>query len=223
MANNYTWGFTAAAPQATIPTVNSHDPIGGATNVPINNSITATFSEQMDPMTITTDTFSISQGGAMVPGTVEFDGISTAVFIPINDLTMNTTYTAQITSDVTDAGGIHMANNVSWSFTTGMADTTVPSIVSSTPADGDKGVSVNVAIKITFSEAMDPTSVTFGLLQGANVVDCVNVWDSTLKVLTITPANPLAKNTLYNASINGGTDLAGIGAVSQTWSFTTSP
>jgi hypothetical protein len=99
----------------------------------------------------------------------------------------------------------------------------VPSIVSSTPADGDKGVSVNVAIKITFSEAMDPTSVTFGLLQGANVVDCVNVWDSTLKVLTITPANPLAKNTLYNASINGGTDLAGIGAVSQTWSFTTSP
>ena len=221
MAAAYTWDFTTGTPQATVPTVTSTIPAAGAAGIPINNSITATFSEPMDPMTINVATFQLWQGTAQIVGTVEWDGIDTAVFIPDVDLAMNATYTVKITSDVTDAGGIHMATDKSWSFSTGTADTTIPSIANSIPSNGSTGIAVNAAINITFSEAMDPTSVTFSLMQGTTVVPCDLTWSSSLKTLNASPSSPLTNNTIYTIGISGGTDLAGIGSVDVTWSFTT--
>ena len=223
MAQNYVLGFTTGAPQTTVPMVISTIPSSSATGVPINNSITATFSEGIDPMTITTGTFGLWQGTTLIPGTVEYDGVSSAVFTPLLDLTINTTYYAKITADVTDLAGNHMSADFIWSFTTGAADTTIPSVVSTSPADGDKNVTANSAIKVTFSEAIDPTSINIILMQGTDIVPITIGWNDTGKVVTITPADVLTSNTIYTVYISGGTDLAGIGTVSDTWSFTTSP
>ena len=103
LLNDYTWNFTTGtidtvAPMvvSTIPaavTVNPTDPdnpFGTSTNVPINDAITAYFSEGMDPSTINTNTFTLMQGTTPVAGTVTFDGYETAVFTPSDNLMPNT-------------------------------------------------------------------------------------------------------------------------------------
>jgi hypothetical protein len=174
-------------------------------------------------MTINTATFSLWQGSTPVPGTVEFDGVDSAVFMPLTDLSMNTTYTVQLSTDITDAGGIHMGNMVSWSFTTGTADTVLPTVISMTPASGATNVAVNGPFSIVFSESIDPTSFTFNLLQGNYITSCIISWDAAFKTVTITPANPLAANTAYQATFSGASDLAGNGQLGNSWSFTTAP
>jgi len=223
MAADFTWDFTTGSPQVTVPQVISTIPNGGAGGVPINNPITATFSEEIDPMTITTVTFNLWQGTSRVLGTVDYDGAGTAIFTPTDDLTVGATYTAKITAGVTDLAGIHMANDISWSFTTGNADTSVPSIVSMIPADNATGVATNSIIKVIFSEVMDPTSITFTLQKGTTLIPCTVDWDVSLKTVTLTPADALTSNTLYTAMITGVTDLAGFGMANVTWSFTTAP
>ena len=139
LLSDYTWSFTTGtvdtvAPMvvSTIPaavTVNQTDPdnpFGTSTNVPINDAITAYFSEGMDPSTINTNTFTLMQGTTPVAGTVTFDGYETAVFTPWADLMPNTQYTATITTGAACLGGNTLPQNFVWEFTTGPAQTTVP-------------------------------------------------------------------------------------------------
>ncbi len=152
LAQNFVWSFTTGPAQTTVPMVISTVPASGSSGLPINSSITATFSEAVNPMTINNSTFILMQGNALIPGTVNFDGVSTAVFDPTTDLAVNGTYTVTITTGVTDLAGIPLASNVSWSFMTGSADTVLPTIVSTSPNDGDQNVATNSAIVVTFSE-----------------------------------------------------------------------
>jgi hypothetical protein len=92
-------------------------PDNAATAVAIGNNITATFSEAMDPLTITNQTFTLSQGVNPVTGAVTYIG-NTAGFNPTVDLAPNTLYTATITTDAKDLGGNPLASNHVWSFTT---------------------------------------------------------------------------------------------------------
>jgi len=222
LAQNFVWSFTTGPAQTTVPMVVSSIPASGDTGVPINNSITATFSEAINPMTINTATFSLWQGTAYVPGIVTFNGVNTAVFTPTDDLVINAVYTVQITVGVTDLAGIPMGSNVIWSFTTGAADTTIPTVISTSPVDTATGVSINNSITATFSERMDPSSIIFTLQQGATAVPCTAIYDSVQKMVTITPGVVLTSNTMYTVSISAE-DLAGFGPAIKTWSFTTSP
>ena len=113
-----------------------------------------------------------------------------------------------------------MASPLSWSFTIGAEDTVSPTVVSMIPANGDQNVLTNSSIKVTFSEAMDPTIVTFTLLQGTTAVPYTITYNDSLTVATIIPAAPLTSNTMYTATIYG-TDLEDLAAAATTWSFTT--
>ena len=84
-------------PQTSAPTVSSTDPADGATGVPVNKNIAATFSKAMDPATITPTTFTLMRGTTPVSGTVTYTGV-TAIFDPTDDLAPNTLYTATITT-----------------------------------------------------------------------------------------------------------------------------
>lgn len=96
------------------PTVYATNPLNNATNVAVNSTVTATFSEAMDATTISTGTFTLSG----VAGTVTYSGL-TATFTPSADLEPATTYTATITTGVKDLDGSAMAQSYTWSFTTG--------------------------------------------------------------------------------------------------------
>jgi hypothetical protein len=164
------------------------------------------------------------QGATPVPGVVTYVG-TVATFNPTSDLTPNTVVTATITTGATDLAGNALAANKTWSFTTGAtADTTAPTVSSTIPADTATGVAINQNITATFSEAMDPTTITsttFTVMQGATPVPGVVTYVGT--VATFNPTSDLTPNTVVTATITTGvTDLAGNAlAANKTWSFTT--
>jgi hypothetical protein len=113
LAADYVWSFATGS----LPTVVATDPTNGATAVPLNKVITATFSTTMDPTTINNTTFLLKQGVNSITGTVSYSG-TTASFTPTSALLPNTVYTATITNAVKNTAGNAMAANYTWSFTT---------------------------------------------------------------------------------------------------------
>ena len=117
---------------ATNPTVGSASPGSNATNVPtqVNGSgnvvtgslLTATFSEAMNPLTITPlGTFTLKEtiAGTNAPGTVTMNAANTvATFQPTAALGANKGYTATVSTAAMNAGGTAMPNPIAWSFTT---------------------------------------------------------------------------------------------------------
>lgn len=207
------------------PTVNLTAPLNAATGVALNANITATFSEAMSPATITTSTFTLMQGTTPVPGAVTYSGV-TAVFNPTSNLAASTVYTATVTTGVKDLAGNALAVAKTWSFTTGTAvDTTAPTVISTVPADLATSVAVGANIVATFSEPMNPATITaattFTLMQGATPVPGTVTFPGTT-IATFNPTNNLTAGLVYTATITtAAQDLAGNAlAVTKTWSFT---
>lgn len=123
-----TWTFTTGATaDATAPTVTSTIPADVSTGAALNGNITATFSEPMDVATITTTTFTLTQGGTPVAGAVTYSGVAT--FNPTSNLAASTMYTATITTGVTDLAGNALAVAKTWTFTTGTTTAAGPGSV----------------------------------------------------------------------------------------------
>ena len=119
--------------------VSSVSPASGATNVALNTTVTATFSEALDPTTITTSTMQLrNAANAVLPAAVTYNAATkTATLTPSSTLADSTTYTATVvggTSGVTDVAGNALAANFTWSFT--VVDTTPPTVSSVSPASG---------------------------------------------------------------------------------------
>src|SRR5271157_4131062 len=225
LAVNKVWTFTTgAAPDTTAPTVSFTVPANGGTGVAVNSAMAAVFSKVMDPLTITTTTFTLEQGATPISGVVTYS-VVTAVFTPSSNLAANTTYTATITTGAKDLAGNDLAVNKVWTFTTGAApDITAPTVSSTVPANAGTGVAVNSALAAIFSKAMDPltiTTITFTLKQGATPISGVVTYSVVTAVFT--PASNLSASTPYTATITtGAKDLAGNDlAVNKVWTFTT--
>jgi hypothetical protein len=233
LAADVVWTFTTG----TIPTVIATNPVNGAITVPINQKITATFSEAMNPATITaagTFTLAVAGGGAAVTGTVTYvAATNTATFAPTGNLLPSTQYTATITTAAQSAAaGNSLTNNFVWSFTTGLtADLTAPTIILTNPASGDSAVPTNQKIIATFSKPMDSSTVTAAgtftvAVAGAGGANVPGTVSYTGNSATFTPSAALTANTDFTATItNAALDLSGnalaAGPVPNPWSFTT--
>lgn len=123
-----------APASSTSPTVTSSNPSQGATNVAVSTvestnallpkSISATFSEPMNPASLvspaTTFTLKETLSGLGIAGTVVLNAAHTvATFTPTGPLPLNTQLTAIITTAATTATGTVLASGYGWSFTTG--------------------------------------------------------------------------------------------------------
>jgi len=217
-------GGSDSPPESIAPTVRFTSPTNAAIGVSLNANITATFSEAMYSPSINTSTFTLTQGTTPVPGAVTYAGTS-AIFNPTSNLAASTVYTATITTGVKDPAGNALAVAKTWSFTTGTTvDNTAPTVKSTYPANAASGVALNANVTATFSEAMDPatiTTATFALTQGATTVSGSVTYVGSNAVFH--PASNLAASTTYTATVSTGVkDVAGnaLAAVS-TWSFTT--
>ncbi len=110
-------------------------------------------------------------------------------------------------------------------------DVTPPTVTAFIPASGSSNEAINSIANITFSEALNPTTINFTtvfLRDASNVVvPATATYNSATNSVTLTPANLLANSTNYSVVVKGGptgvTDLAGnallVDAIS---SFTTS-
>ncbi|HKL86398.1 MAG TPA: ice-binding family protein [Treponemataceae bacterium] len=114
--------MSGPAEDTSPPTVTMTTPLALATNVSINSSISARFSEAMDPNTVVALNFTLTKSSSLsvpVLGNVVYDlPNTTARFSPKSNLENNTEYTATITTSVKDKSGNSMAQQKVWTFTT---------------------------------------------------------------------------------------------------------
>ena len=230
LANGFSVSWTTGSTaDTTAPTVSSTGAVNGATDLPINRKPTAVFSEFMDPLTITTETFTLtfssSDGGtSTVSGIVTYAGV-TATFTPTSNLSANTEYTVTITTGAKDLAGNALASDYSVSWTTGStADTTAPTVSYTGAVNGATGLPINRQSTAIFTEAMDPltiTTETFTLKQGTTPVSGIVTYAGV--TATFTPLSNLENNTEYTSTITtGAKDLAGNALASDyVWSWTT--
>ena len=196
------------------------------------SSITATFSEAVQPATVTTSTYTLkNSAGTSIAGTVSISPDNkVATFDPtVTSLTASTSYTATITTGVKDTTGNAMTSAKSWSFTTAAAsDTTPPTVTSTNPASGATGVPATSSITATFSEAVQPATVTTSTYTlknsaGTSIAGTVSISPDN-KVATFDPTvTSLTASTSYTATITTGVkDTTGNAMTSaKSWSFTT--
>jgi hypothetical protein len=127
--NPWSW-TTGIGPNSTAPTVILTNPVDVATNVPVNQSINATFSEAMSQATMIPANFTVKEtvSGTSVTGTVAYDAVNNiATFLPSSNLTANTSYTATVTAGAKDLQGNALVvpagspPNNPWTFTTALA------------------------------------------------------------------------------------------------------
>ena len=110
-------GDSSSPDSDTTPRVVAVTPDKGAANVVLNGSVSATFSEDMDPTTLTASSFTLTTGGVAVPGTVIYANKVVELW-PAAHLITNGSFTATI-SDAVSAQGIRMGADHTWTFTTG--------------------------------------------------------------------------------------------------------
>lgn len=119
LAADYSWTFTTGTTSdTTAPTVTDTSPEDLATDVPLNQQVTATFSEPMDSATLTVTSFTLMDGAASIAGDVSCPG-TTATFSPSANLPPSTTIAARVTTSVKDLAGNAMVADFVWSFQTG--------------------------------------------------------------------------------------------------------
>ena len=206
------------------PTVATTSPANGATGVARATTVTATFSEPIDPTSATTSTFIVSQaGGLAVPGTVAVSG-ATVTFTPSSLLAYGTAYTARVTTGIEDIAGNPLAAQSTWTFTTVV--NAPPSVQTVSPIHGATGVARNATISATFSEpvaAASATTANFTVtpVGGTPIGGTVTVNGN---VVTFTPTTLLAGSTVYSARVSGITDADGAPMESSfSWTFETVP
>jgi methionine-rich copper-binding protein CopC len=233
LAANFAWSFTIL-PDTTAPTVTATSPTSGATGVSRTANITATFSEAMNPTTISTSTFVLRDAGNnVIPAAVTINGANTvATLNPTATLAAGTTFTVTVqggAAGVKDQAGNALVVDRVWSFTT-VVDNTAPTVTTTSPAAGATGVSRTANITATFSEEMNPTTIsttTFVLRDaGNNVIPAAVTINGANTVATLNPTPTLAALTTFTVTVLGGAtgvkDQAGNAlAVDRVWSFTT--
>lgn len=110
--------FISTGGDDTRPVVISVSPENGATQVAVNTVVSAAFSDDMNPGSINTDTFTVRDSmGNRSAGTVILTG-RTAAFTPLANLSPAATYIAAVTTGVEDTSGNNMASDFTWVFTT---------------------------------------------------------------------------------------------------------
>ncbi|MGA8925632.1 MAG: Ig-like domain-containing protein, partial [Solirubrobacterales bacterium] len=138
MLSEVSIGYTTGA-DTTPPTITQRTPAPNATDVPRNTNVDVQFSEPMNPATINSSTVRLrKQGsGTDVAASVSYSG-TTATLDPNADLDPSAVYNVTVAGTVTDANGIPLGADDSWSFATaapsfGFTDTTVSDFSAGTP------------------------------------------------------------------------------------------
>ena len=111
-----------SAVSTSVPTVVSNMPMDGATAVANNADVSITFSEAMDPFSLSGTTFSVTTGtpAVAIAGSIAYSD-SVAVFAPNIPFESEVLLTATITTGAKSSSGVALAQEYSWSFTSAFA------------------------------------------------------------------------------------------------------
>jgi methionine-rich copper-binding protein CopC len=209
---------TASASDLTPPHVVATNPAAGATGVPLNARIRIAFDEPISATTLTNVNVIVSGLPLPIASRTLSGGDRVVTLTLTSLLAPNTVHT--ISANVRDRAGNAMPAPETATFTTGngvdllnLATTVTPS-----PTAGTTGVSINATPTVTFSDAIDPTSVIYGGTSGVvlvvaatgQIVPVTYSFSADRRTVTMTPVSPLSAGTQYRIQASSGTtDVAG--------------
>ncbi|MDF2388987.1 DUF4082 domain-containing protein, partial [Nostoc ellipsosporum NOK] len=172
----------------TPPTVTTTTPSSNATGVSTVTTITATFSEAINPTSINSSSLELrNQGNTLITANVTYDEATrTATLTPTSPLAISTTYNLTIIGGainprVVDLAGNALANNFTFSFTT--ASTPPPLSIwnnSQTPTNPSISDPNAVELGVKFRSDIDGfiTGVRFYKGSGNTGTHIGNLWSS---------------------------------------------
>lgn len=220
-------GDADSSNSTTAAVLSSTYPAANATNIARNTGIQIAFSSGMKRSSVTSLSFTVkSSSGLGVEGSFFWNEENTiVVFDPNIDLTSEIVYQVCLTSSIKDKND-HPLEAYCYTFTSGNhSDATSPTLSSTSPASGAKGVATNSGIQITFSETMNATTITsssFKISGGPTTVSGSLSWNNEKTAVTLTPSSALGTGTKYTVTLdNTIKDIAGNSLSTQSFEFTT--
>ncbi|WP_038161196.1 Ig-like domain-containing protein, partial [Verrucomicrobium sp. BvORR106] len=177
-------------------------------NVAATAVVSTYWSEPLDASTVSSSTFTVYDDQQnVVPATVTYDPYWYRVDVtPVAAMTLGKVYEVVIQTGVTNLRGEQMAAEHRWSFKTVDPPLdpplTGPYVTTTFPVNRYVNVSPQVSVKLTWSEAMDASTLTSAnvkLITGwtGQTVPAVLSYNSLLKRLDIIPLAALANDTAY--------------------------
>jgi hypothetical protein len=157
--------------------------------VSISAAINATFNRNLDPFSLSPDSFLLTDvGNNAVAGSVTVKE-NEIIFTPSEALALDTIYTATVAS-LTSADGVPFSPPYAWSFTTAVTPQTIPS-------DGALDVPTDTAIELTLTSPMLAASLTdvsvfFNDLTNGTYGNGSASYDRQTHVVSVTPPFGLA-------------------------------
>ena len=191
------------------PSVLSLLPASGSTGLPLDTTLSVTFSEGMDPSSLTSETVIFSGPSGVLPATrtLSADRL-TLVVAPHAPLQSFSLYTLTITDQATDIAGNRLSP-FSSSFLT--RDLIPPRVLSSDPAHGASGVRPGRPLTVTFSEPVSPEHLgeeNVSLTYKGSLVPMTRELNAGSTLLTLTPAL-LETDGEYTLVVRNLEDFAG--------------
>ncbi|MGZ5401032.1 MAG: Ig-like domain-containing protein, partial [Nocardioides sp.] len=190
-------------------------PVNGATNVSPSANLTGTFNRDVTSPNWTNAVQLRNAAGTLVGRTVTYAAATRTVTVnPNANLVPGESYTLRFVgtgiNGIRDLNGVRLPNTVV-NFVP-QADTTAPTVTTSTPADNATGVAPAASVLVNFSERITGVSPATVVLENiANPANPVPI-ATTLTLspagtrITINPTPNLALNTLYRVTLVGGTN-----------------
>jgi hypothetical protein len=177
--------FAPSGPDTTPPAVASTSPASGAANVATGSSVAATFSEPVQPSTVTLTL--TGPGGAVVaaPPASYNSSTQTETLMPSSPLANSTTYTATVAAGVKDLAGNATTAPASWSFTTAASSPActsctiwAPTATPTVAADPDPA-SVELGVKVRSDVAGYIKGIRFYKSVTNTGTHTAHLWSST--------------------------------------------
>jgi hypothetical protein len=202
-------GSSTAGPTVTV------SPVNGATAIPLNAEVIVMSTVPLDVTTIGQNAIEVfDPSNSPVAGTITVQpGAQQINFVPTSALVASTIYTVKV-NNFTDANGNAVVPSTT-TFTTGSAASNAGlTFTGSNIVDGATGVSPTQPIILTFSQILDPTTVSSATLK------VMSGWNSNYPLagtyavsgdqVTFTPTSPYPPGgQVYVGECGGPTDVLG--------------
>ncbi len=212
--------FTTGTSSDTVSPTVTITPVNGATNVPFNTTMLLAFSEPVNPNTVNGATVVVMSQGESRAGTLTFGQQNTfAVFTPASPFFPTSSATVTVLGQVTDMAGNALqgtggvGTSVTATFTTSsVADRFPPVVLQVVPFNQATGISTRTSLSATFSESVNPTTIsstTFQVTSGGAPVAGAYLFANLNQTVTFIPDNPLPPVATVNVSISTVSDVVG--------------
>ncbi|MEN3340225.1 MAG: large repetitive protein, partial [Acidobacteriota bacterium] len=187
-------------------------PASEAGAVEADAAIVVRFSEPIARATVTATSIRLTLAGAAVTAAIGYaDGDRIVTLTPAGPLKLNTTFTIEVTTSLTDPAGNALPAPFSSVFKTKSPDVVPPRVASIAPANNAVNVPVGTDIRVSFTEPIEPATITPTsfrvVVNGAAIAGHVNMLDAGA-TLRFSPDAPLPFDAVVAVELTSAvTDL----------------